>query len=125
MWGAWGIETIASNDQVLISDRISGLYLFEFNRAFFEQAKSPSRGTCYPNPVTSGEQVIVRMTDDQISRFNITLSDQTGKEILKKEIIDNSYVAITLNVAQGTYFIEIQFPEELILPNEMLKLVVN
>ena len=65
------------------------------------------------------------MTDDQISRFNITLSDQTGKEILKKEIIDNSYVAITLNVAQGTYFIEIQFPEELILPNEMLKLVVN
>ena len=65
------------------------------------------------------------MTDDRISRFKITLSDQTGKEILTKEIIDNSYVAITLNVAQGTYFLEIKFPEELILQNDTLKLIVN
>ena len=125
MWGAWGIEANASNNQVLISDRISGLYLFEFDRAFFEQTKSPSQVTCYPNPVSSGEPVIVRMMDDRISRFKITLSDQTGKEILIKEIIDNSYVAITLNVAQGTYFLKIEFPEELILQNETLKLIVN
>jgi len=109
----------------LISDRISGLYLFEFDRVFFEQAKSPSRVTCYPNPVSSGESIFVRMTDDRISRFNITLSDQTGKEILTKEIFDNSFAAITVNVAQGTYFLEIKFPEELILKNETLKLIVN
>jgi len=125
MWGAWGIEAIASNDQVLISDRISGLYLFEFDRAFFEQAKSPSSVTCYPNPVSSGEPIIVRMMDDQISRFNITLSDQAGKEILTKEIFYNSFSAITFNVAQGTYFLKIEFPEELILQNETLKLIVN
>ena len=34
-------------------------------------------------------------------------------------------LAITLNVAQGTYFLEIEFPEELILQNETLKLIVN
>ena len=125
MWGAWGVEARASNNQVLISDRISGLYLFEFDRAFFEEAKSPSVVSCYPNPAPKGEQVFIRMADDHTSRFSITLSDQAGKEILAKEIYDNSFAPINLNVAQGTYFLKIEFPEELILQNETLKLIVN
>lgn len=125
MWGAWGVEARAFNNQVLISDRISGLYLFEFDRAFFEEAKSPSGVSCYPNPAPKGEQVFIRMADDHISRFSITLSDQAGKEILAKEIYDNSFAPINLNVAQGTYFLKIEFPEELILQNETLKLIVN
>lgn len=125
MWGAWGVEARAFNNQVLISDRISGLYLFEFDRAFFEEAKSPSVVSCYPNPAPKGEQVFIRMADDHISRFSITLSDQAGKEILAKEIYDNSFAPINLNVAQGTYFLKIEFPEELILQNETLKLIVN
>ena len=125
MWGAWGVEARAFNNQVLISDRISGLYLFEFDMAFFEEAKSPSVVSCYPNPAPKGEQVFIRMADDHISRFSITLSDQAGKEILAKEIYDNSFAPINLNVAQGTYFLKIEFPEELILQNETLKLIVN
>ena len=69
--------------------------------------------------------VFIRMADDHISRFSITLSDQAGKEILAKEIYDNSFAPINLNVAQGTYFLKIEFPEELILQNETLKLIVN
>ncbi len=125
MWGAWGIEAEISNNRIVVSDRISGLYLFGFDRGFFEQAQSPSALNCYPNPVSSGGTISIRMSNDQISRFNITLSDQAGKELLMKEIFDNSFETITLNVAQGTYFLKIEFPEELFLHNETIKVVVK
>jgi choice-of-anchor B domain-containing protein len=125
MWGAWGIEARVAQNRILVSDRISGFYLFEFDRAFFEETKSPPSITYYPNPVPAGEQVYIRMSNDKISRFNITLSDEAGKELLTKEIFDNSFETITLDVAQGTYFLKIEFPEELILQNETLKLIVN
>lgn len=125
MWGAWGIEAEISNNRIVVSDRISGLYLFGFDRGFFEQAQSTSALNCYPNPVSSGGTISIRMSNDQISRFNITLSDQAGKELLMKEIFDNSFETITLNVAQGTYFLKIEFPEELFLHNETIKVVVK
>lgn len=125
MWGAWGIEAEISNNRIVVSDRISGLYLFGFDRGLFEQAQSPSALNCYPNPVSSGGTISIRMSNDQISRFNITLSDQAGKELLMKEIFDNSFETITLNVAQGTYFLKIEFPEELFLHNETIKVVVK
>ena len=125
MWGAWGIEAEISNNRIVVSDRISGLYLFGFDRGFFEQAQSPSALNCYPNPVSSGGTISIRISNDQISRFNITLSDQAGKELLMKEIFDNSFETITLNVAQGTYFLKIEFPEELFLHNETIKVVVK
>ena len=125
MWGAWGIEAEISNNRIVVSDRISGLYLFGFDRGFFEQAQSTSALNCYPNPVSSGGTISIRMSNDQISRFNITLSDQAGKELLMKEIFDNSFKTITLNVAQGTYFLKIEFPEELFLHNETIKVVVK
>ena len=125
MWGAWGIEAGVSNNRVLVSDRISGLYLFDFDRDFFEQAQSPSALNCYPNPVSSGGTISIRTANDGISSFAITLKDQTGKELLKKEIFDNSFTTAALNIAQGTYFLTIEFPEELFMNNETIKVVVK
>ena len=125
MWGAWGIEAGVSNNRVLVSDRISGLYLFDFDRDFFEQAQSPSALNCYPNPVSSGGTISIRTANDDISSFAITLKDQTGKELLKKEIFDNSFTTAALNIAQGTYFLTIEFPEELFMNNETIKVVVK
>ena len=125
MWGAWGIEAGVSNNRVLVFDRISGLYLFDFDRDFFEQAQSPSALNCYPNPVSSGGTISIRTANDGISSFAITLKDQTGKELLKKEIFDNSFTTVALNIAQGTYFLTIEFPEELFMNNETIKVVVK
>ena len=125
MWGAWGIEAEISNNRIVVSDRISGLYLFGFDRAFFEQAKSPLSLSSYPNPVSSGGLLSVRTAHDDISTFSITLKDQAGKEVLKKESIENTYTTIALNIAQGTYFLTIEFPEELFLHNETIKVVVK
>ena len=124
MWGAWGIEADISRNRVLVSDRISGLYLFEFNREFFEQVISPSSVSCFPNPVYSGEYISVRSANDGITTFSITLVDAKGKEVLKKEITDKSYTNIHIDLAQGTYFLRIEFTDELFLNREMIKIIV-
>ena len=124
MWGAWGIEANISNNRVLVSDRISGLYLFEFNREFFEQVISPSSVSCFPNPVYSGEYISVRSANDGITTFSITLVDAKGKEVLKEEITDKSYTNIHIDLAQGTYFLRIEFTDELFLNREMIKIIV-
>jgi len=124
MWGAWGIEANISKNRVLVSDRISGFYLFEFNREFFEQAISPSTVNCSPNPVYSGEYISVRSANDQITTFSITLVDDKGKEVLKEEITDKSYTKLHIDLAQGTYFLRIEFTDELYLTREMIKIIV-
>jgi hypothetical protein len=124
MWGAWGIEADISKNRILVSDRISGFYLFEFNREFFEQAISPSSVSCFPNPVYSGEYISVRSANDGITTFSITLVDAKGKEVLKEEITDKSYTNIHIDLAQGTYFLRIEFTEELFLNREMIKIIV-
>jgi choice-of-anchor B domain-containing protein len=124
MWGAWGIEADISKNRVLVSDRISGFYLFEFDREFFEQVISPSSVSCFPNPVYSGEYITVRSANDQITTFSITLVDDKGKEVLKEEITDKSYTKIHIDLAQGTYFLRIEFTDELFLNREMIKIIV-
>lgn len=124
MWGAWGIEADISKNRVLVSDRISGFYLFEFNREFFEQVISPSSVSCFPNPVYSGEYISVRSANDEITTFSITLVDDKGKEVLNKEITDKSYTNIHIDLAQGTYFLRIEFTDELFLNREMIKIIV-
>ena len=124
MWGAWGVEANLSKNRVLVSDRISGFYLLEFDREFFEQSKPRSYVNCYPNPVYSGEDISVRTANDEISTFSVALIDGKGKEIFKKEVTDKSTANIHLNFAQGTYFLKIEFTNALYLNTEIIKVVI-
>ena len=124
MWGAWGIEAGISDNRMLLSDRISGFYLFEFDRELFEQATSPSFSNCYPNPVSSGEHILVRSANDAFTTFSITLIDDKGKELFKKEIADKTYVHVPMNFSQGTYFLRIEYPDSFSPHIEIIKLVV-
>lgn len=124
MWGAWGIEAKVSKNRILVSDRISGLYLFEFDKGYFESVSSPTQINCFPNPVSSGELLSIRTANDLITSFSITIIDNSGKELLKKDSRDNSYLSLSMNLAKGTYFLKIEFLEELFLQNETIKIVV-
>jgi len=124
MWGAWGIEAGLPSKRILVSDRISGLFLFEFNSAFFEQFISPSFISYSPNPVVSGEVISVRNANDRISAFSVALVDGRGKIVYEENIVDRSYTAIPMNFAQGTYMLKIEYTEELFLHRETIKIVV-
>ena len=124
MWGAWGIEAGLPSKRILVSDRITGFYLFEFDREYFEEAISPTFLSCYPNPVSSGETISVRNANDNISAFSVALFDGKGKIVYEENIVDRSYTTIPMNFAQGTYLLKVEYTEELFLHHETIKIVV-
>ena len=124
MWGAWGIEARVAQNRILVSDRISGFYLFEFDKDFFQNTTSPLTLTCSPNPVFAGESITVRTANDKITSFNMTIIDYSGKEVLKKENIESSLMKVQMKFSQGTYYLKIEYPNELFLHYETIKIVV-
>ena len=124
MWGAWGIEARVAQNRILVSDRISGFYLFGFDKDFFQNTTSPLSLTCSPNPVFAGESITVRTANDKITSFNMTIIDYSGKEVLKKENIESSFMEVQMKFSQGTYYLKIEYPNELFLHYETIKIVV-
>ena len=107
MWGAWGINARLSNERVLVSDRISGLYLFEFDHSLFDLVIQPNEPLVYPNPLSKGEQITLRLPSDLASPLQIRLLNEKGAII--KEIInfDQSYAQLTMPFSSGTYVLEL------------------
>ncbi|MBT5438833.1 MAG: T9SS type A sorting domain-containing protein [Flavobacteriales bacterium] len=124
MWGAWGVEAGVSQDRILVSDRISGLFLFEFDKSHFQNLISPISLTCSPNPVLAGETITVRTANDEITSFSVAVIDPAGKEVLKKETIESSFTNIKMNLTQGSYYLKIEYPNQLFLRHETIKIIV-
>ena len=124
MWGAWGVEASVSQDRILVSDRISGLFLFEFDKSHFQNFISPISLTCSPNPVLAGETITVRTANDEITSFSVAVIDPAGKEVLKKETIESSFTNIKMNLTQGSYYLKIEYPNQLFLRHETIKIIV-
>ena len=124
MWGAWGVEAGVSQDRILVSDRISGLFLFEFDKSHFQNFISPISLTCSPNPVLAGETITVRTANDEITSFSVAVIDPAGKEVLKKETIESSFTNIKMNLTQGSYYLKIEYPNQLFLRHETIKIIV-
>ena len=78
----------------------------------------------FPNPVLAGESITVRTANDKITSFSMTMIDYSGKEVLKKENIESSFMAIEMKLSQGTYYLKIEYPNELFLHHETIKIVV-
>ena len=124
MWGAWGVEAGVSQDRILVSDRISGLFLFEFDKSHFQNFTSPTSLTCSPNPVIAGETITVRTANDEITSISVAVIDPAGKEVLKKETIESSFTNIKMNLTQGSYYLKIEYPNQLFLRHETIKIIV-
>ena len=124
MWGAWGINAKLSNERILVSDRISGLYLFEFDHSLFEQGTSPQEAQCYPSAVFSGETTVVRLQNDKVSEFSIELLDARGKRVFRKNVSGKSYTDIKMDVSQGTYFVHVEYTADLKVFYKTMRVVV-
>ena len=106
MWGAWGVSANLKSKRVVVSDRISGLFLFDFNRDLFETAAPYDGLQVYPNPIESGNQVVVRLPEGSASSLSVRVLSSTGEIVHQINIDKQTYAAFELPLAAGCYTLE-------------------
>jgi hypothetical protein len=106
MWGAWGVHALLPSERILISDRNNGFFLFEFDRSKF-LTPSIDQVQLYPNPSSTGEEVFVRLPNDEVSEFAINIVDASGGLVADFFIQQQSYAILPLELAAGCYLIRV------------------
>ncbi len=106
MWGAWGIHALLPSERILISDRNNGFFLFEFDRSKF-LVPSLEHVQLYPNPSSLGEEVLVRMPNDEVTEFNVSIVGANGNTIADFHVQQQSYAQLPEELAAGCYFVRI------------------
>jgi choice-of-anchor B domain-containing protein len=123
MWGAWGIHALLPSERILISDRNNGFFLFEFDRSKFI-IPSTEYVQLYPNPSSVGEEVYIRLPNDEVSEFSINVVDAKGDLVADLEVQQQSYANLPVDLAAGCYFIRVTWTNYLgESQTEMLKWV--
>ena len=110
MWGAWGIDADLPSNRVVVSDRISGLYLFDFERELFESTPTSQELQAYPNPIESGSKMLVRLPERSPSSFSLKVISVNGATVYQSEIHGQTYIVFSLPLAAGYYTIELSLP---------------
>ena len=125
MQGAWGIYSELPSGRLIVSDRQSGLYLFDFREDIFS-VSARDEIDIYPNPVLSGNSITVRMNNEEISQFTIQVYSVTGQILATHTVQDQSFLEVPLNFSGGVYIIRVvytdQFDDEV---EEERKIVVS
>jgi choice-of-anchor B domain-containing protein len=106
MWGAWGIHALLPSERILISDRNNGFFLFEFDRSTFI-IPSKEQVQLYPNPSSVGEEVFIRLPNDEVAEFNLNIVDAKGNLVADFEVQQQSFANLPNDVSAGCYFIRV------------------
>jgi choice-of-anchor B domain-containing protein len=104
MWGAWGIHALLPSERILISDRNNGFFLFQFDRSTFI-IPSKEQFQLYPNPSSVGEEVFVRLPNDEVAEFSMNIVDAKGNLVADFEVQQQSFANLPNDVSAGCYFI--------------------
>ena len=125
MWGAWGINASLPSKRILVSDRISGLYLFEFESDFFESIPAQLEIAVYPNPALGGQLIHVRLPEGLQLSFEIRIMDAKGAFIKSISVVNQSYSNLQLDLSSGLYFLQILFSDGAEESSQIQKLVID
>jgi hypothetical protein len=106
MWGAWGVHALLPSERILISDRNNGFFLFEFDRSKF-LTPSTEQVQLYPNPSSFGEEVYIRLPNDEVSAFSVNILDANGNLVADFHITQQSYATLPMELASGCYFVRV------------------
>lgn len=111
MNGAWGVYSELPSERILVSDRIYGLYLLDFNRNVF-QSEVPEEIVCYPNPVTPSSMFTIRLEEDREPSFTVEIFDSRGSKVYSELISNANYAVLPSPDAAGIYTVRISYPTE-------------
>jgi hypothetical protein len=107
MWGAWGISAQLPSERIVVSDRVSGLFVFDFDRDLFETIAPYADLLVFPNPLDSESPLTVRLPEGVASSFSIRIVSAMGAVVHQSEIDDQTYVSLNLDLAAGCYTLEV------------------
>ncbi len=108
MWGAWGIHALLPSERILVSDRNTGFYMFDFDRDFFLNQAS-NEVIVYPNPIQENQQLTIRMPYDKGNEFKYELYDSNGKKIKENSILNQSFAEVNPPEVSGIYFLKVKY----------------
>lgn len=106
MWGAWGIHALLPSERILISDRNNGFFLFEFDRSKF-LTPSTEHVQLYPNPSSVGEEVYIRLPNDEVTEFDVNILDANGNLVADFHITQQSFATLPMECAAACYFVRV------------------
>jgi choice-of-anchor B domain-containing protein len=108
MWGAWGIYAFLPSNRILISDRISGLFLFDFDRDLFSKLEPQEEFIIFPNPSSANESctfsIPYEAKDPQLK-----IIDLFGKVIWEVNFINKSIVTLDRSFSSGMYCVQFEY----------------
>lgn len=108
MWGAWGIHALLPSERILVSDRNTGFFMFDFDRDFFLNQAS-KEVIVYPNPIQENQQLTIRMPYDKGNEFKYELYDPNGKKIKENSILNQSFAEVNPPEVSGIYFLKVKY----------------
>ena len=125
MWGAWGIYTLLPSQRILVSDRISGFYLFSFDRNLFSKIKPSDEIRVMPNPSNSNEGFTVQLPY-KMNATSICVYDSFGRKIVEDVKPASNIVTIDSVIVSGIYYVQIEFVNYLNeIEKHIEKLIIN
>jgi len=106
MNGAWGVFVYPNSELLLVSDRQSGLYLFDFRDDLFLH-QTEEEISVSPNPLISGNSITIRLNIDNVSDFYVELSTLAGAQLGCWRFTDQNFGEIPVELSGGYYFFNV------------------
>lgn len=107
--GAWGIDVSLPSGRILVSDRKEGLFLLSFDALVFNLKPPKGNFVFYPNPSFSGQKIVFRLKEDDVSEIEFNLFDKFGRNIFSKTYYNQDYWIFHDFLGAGTYAFSIQY----------------
>lgn len=112
MDGAWGVYSELPSGRILVSDRVHGLFLFDFNQDVMG-VEPESDVSVFPNPANSNSEVIILIEDGvSVRQINAQLFDINGNIVGEWNSTNNNYIILDIALRAGDYIIEIDYTDE-------------
>lgn len=109
MNGAWGVMPFRDGNRILVSDRTFGLFLFGFDHHLFSLMQSDNLFQLFPNPLNSGAELFIKLSDVNTSEFQVKIFDSAGKKVFEADYENQSFAKLRVNLAQGIYHVSITY----------------
>lgn len=105
MNGAWGVYKFALSNQILVSDRVSGLYLLSFDS---EQFLVPKPDCSVSTFITGNNTTLkIEFPPKENDGFKLEILNEMGQPCLEEMTYNYSYAFIPTYLPTGIYFLKI------------------
>lgn len=112
MDGAWGVYSELPSGRILVSDRVHGLFLFEFNQVLLS-IESENDVTIFPNPATANENISLMINSDiQVTDIFAKMFDINGNKVGEWNTQNKNYLLMDITLRSGEYRVEITYTDK-------------